>query len=397
MISVPSDIAGQSKHAADWLDGRKEQGPSPVLARAKRQMEELEVDWADAFAVPETESVTVPRQKKKRTEEPAATSHLPPAISASHTAKPPHPPGKVLAQKTADQQLMACTGGTESPTSSGTGQEERGRSKEEEEGRGGKEEEEGEGRGGKEEEEGEGRGREEEEEGEGRGGEETEESRGGESRKGNATRAIGVIARAMLFVARAMPCIARAMPLRYSFQASKTAPQQASQPQLASKPAPKQPLPVPDQPQEQGGPCDSTPPSTAPKAKQQSKADADKLARDELMQRRDWSYKDGYKPRWIIYCTTAIAPMIVEGAEIKPAGARRAPQDHVALIIPNDQWSPSQKGRRRRKRTTGRSSCPAARCSPPKAKRMRSWTSGSRGGRGTSLMKLWTSAPTQRQ
>ena len=44
MISVPADIAGQSKHAADWPDGRKEQGPSPVLARAKRQMEELEVD-----------------------------------------------------------------------------------------------------------------------------------------------------------------------------------------------------------------------------------------------------------------------------------------------------------------------------------------------------------------
>ena len=102
MISVPADIAGQSKHAADWLDGRKEQSPSPVLARAKRQLEELEVDWADAFAVPETESVTVPRPKKKRTEEPAANSHLPPAISASHTAKSPHPPGKVLAQKTAD-------------------------------------------------------------------------------------------------------------------------------------------------------------------------------------------------------------------------------------------------------------------------------------------------------
>ena len=92
---------------ADWLDGRKEQGPSLVLARAKRQMEELEVDWADAFAVPETESVTVPRPKQKRTEEPAATSHLPPAITASHTAKPPHPLGKVLAQKTADQQLLA--------------------------------------------------------------------------------------------------------------------------------------------------------------------------------------------------------------------------------------------------------------------------------------------------
>ena len=110
-------------------------------------------------------------------------------------------------------------------------------------------------------------------------------------------------------------------------------------------------------------------------------SDADKEARDELMQRRDWSYKEGYKPRWIIYCTTAIAPMIVEGAEVKPAGARRALQDHVAVIIPNDQWSPSQQGRRRRKRTTGRSSCPAARCSPPKTKRMRSWTSGSRGGR----------------
>ena len=62
------------------------------------------------------------------------------------------------------------------------------------------------------------------------------------------------------------------------------------------------------------------------------------------MQRREWSYKDGYKPRWIIYCTTAIAPMIVEGAEIKPAWARRAPQDQVAVIIPNDQWSPSQQG-----------------------------------------------------
>ena len=36
--------------------------------------------------------------------------------------------------------------------------------------------------------------------------------------------------------------------------------------------------------------------------------------------------------------------MIVEGAEIKPACARRAPQDHVAVIIPNDQWSPSQQG-----------------------------------------------------
>ena len=140
------------------------------------------------------------------------------------------------------------------------------------------------------------------------------------------------------------------MPLGFSFQASKTgpivkkAPQQAPQPHVASKPAPKQPLPVPDQPQEQGGTCGSTPPSTAPKAKQQSKADADKVARHELMQRRDWSYKDGCKPRWIIYCTTPIAPMIVEGAEIKPAGAKRAPQDDVAVIIPNDQWSPSQQG-----------------------------------------------------
>ena len=98
MICVPADIAGQSKHAAAWLDGRKEQGPSPVLARANRQLEELEMDWADAFAMPETESVTVPRPKKKRTEEPAATSHPPPAISSSHTAKPPHPPRKVHAQ-----------------------------------------------------------------------------------------------------------------------------------------------------------------------------------------------------------------------------------------------------------------------------------------------------------
>ena len=36
--------------------------------------------------------------------------------------------------------------------------------------------------------------------------------------------------------------------------------------------------------------------------------------------------------------------MIVEGAEIKLAGARRAPQDHLAVFIPNDQWSPSQQG-----------------------------------------------------
>ena len=76
MISVRADIAGQSQHAADWLHGWKEQGPSPVLAQAKRQMEELEVDWANTFAVPETESVTVPRQKKKRTEEPTATSRM---------------------------------------------------------------------------------------------------------------------------------------------------------------------------------------------------------------------------------------------------------------------------------------------------------------------------------
>ena len=40
-----------------------------------------------------------------------------------------------------------------------------------------------------------------------------EESRGGESRKGNAARAIVVIARAMHFVARAMLRIARAMPV----------------------------------------------------------------------------------------------------------------------------------------------------------------------------------------
>ena len=58
------------------------------------------------------------------------------------------------------------------------------------------------------------------------------------------------------------------------------------------------------------------------------------------MQRRDWSYK----PWWIMYCTTAMAPMIVEGAEMEPAGARRAPQDHVAVIIPNNQWSASQQG-----------------------------------------------------
>ena len=210
----------------------------------------------------------------------------------------------------------------------------------------------------------------------------------------------------MHFVARAMPCPACAMPLRFSFQASKPgpnvkkAPQQAPQPQLASKPAPKQPLPVPDQPQEQGGPCGFTPPSTAPRAKQQSKADVDNVARDELMLHRDWSYKDGYKPRWIIYCTTAMAPMIVEGAEIKPAGAMRALRTTWPSSSSTISEAPANKGankgRRRRKRTTGRSSCPPARGSLPKAKRMRSWTSGGPGGRRTSLMKLWTSTPTQR-
>ena len=114
------------------------------------------------------------------------------------------------------------------------------------------------------------------------------------------------------------------------------------------------------------------------------------------MQRQDWSYKDSYKPRWIIYCTTAIALMIVKGAEIKPAGARRAPQDHVAVIIPNDQWSPSQQGEEEEEEDDWSEFHSAARCSPPKAKRMRSWTSGSRGGRRTSPMRLWTSAPTQR-
>ena len=87
---------------------QKEQGPSQVLVWAKRQMEELEVDWADAFTLPDTEPVIAPWQKKKRTEEPPATSQLAPFISASDSAEPRHPPGKVLAQKTADQQLMAA-------------------------------------------------------------------------------------------------------------------------------------------------------------------------------------------------------------------------------------------------------------------------------------------------
>ena len=175
-----------------------------MLARAKRQLEELEVDWADAFAVPETESVTVPRPKKKRTEEPAATSHLPPAISASHTAKPPHPPGKVLAQKTADPQLLAQAAHRvqrQAEEAKKKEDEAKKKKKEEEEKRKKKEKDEEEKR------------KKKEREGEGRGGEETEESRGGESRKGNAARAIVVIARAMHLVARAMLRIARAMPV----------------------------------------------------------------------------------------------------------------------------------------------------------------------------------------
>ena len=210
-MSVPADIAGQSKHAADWLHGRKEQGPSPVLARGKRQMEELVVDWADAFAVPETESVTVPRQKKKRTEEPAATSHVPPAISASHTAKPPHPPGKVLAQKTADQQLMAQAAQRvqrQAEQAKKKEDEAKKKKKEGEEKRKKKEKEEEEKRKKKEKEEEEKRRK------------KAEEEKAEKVMQG----AFGVIARAMHFVARAMPCIARAMPLRYSFQASKTGP-----------------------------------------------------------------------------------------------------------------------------------------------------------------------------
>ena len=134
----------------------------------------------------------------------------------------------------------------------------------------------------------------------------------------------------------------------------------------------------------------------APKAKQQSKADADKVARDELMQRRDWSYKDGYKPRWIIYCTTAIAPTIVEGASNKPAGARRAPQDHVAVIIPNDQWCRSQQGEEEDEEDNWSEFMPSCQVFSAKSKCMRSWTSGSRGGRRTRPMRLMTSAPTQR-
>ena len=212
MITVPADIAGQSEHATDWLDGRKEQGPSPVLARAKRQLEELEVDWAASFAVPETESVTVPRPKKKRTQELAATSHLPPAISASHTAKPPHPPGKVLAQKTANQQLLAQAAQRvqrQAEQAKKKEDEAKEKKKEEEEKRKKKEKEEEEKRKKKEKEEEERRKKKEKEEDR----EETEESRGGESRKGNAVRAIVVIARAMHFVARAMLRIARAMPV----------------------------------------------------------------------------------------------------------------------------------------------------------------------------------------
>ena len=116
------------------------------------------------------------------------------------------------------------------------------------------------------------------------------------------------------------------------------------------------------------------------------------------MQSRDWSYKDGYKPRWIIYCTTAIAPMIVEGAEIKPAGARRAPQDHVAVIIPNDQWSPSQQGEEEEEEDDWSEFMPSCQVFSAKSKAYEELdpTSGSRGGRRTRPMKLWTSAPTQR-
>ena len=206
MISVPADIAGQSKHAADWLDGRKEQGPSPVLARAKRQLEELEVTWADAFAVPETESVTVPRPKKKRTEEPAATSHLPPAISASHTAKPPHPPGKVLAQKTADQQLLAQAAHRvqrQAEQAKKKEDEAKKKKKEEDEKRKKKEKDEEEKRKKKE------REKKEKEEEEKRRKKAEEEK----AEKGIAARAIVVIARAMHLVAHAMFRIARAMPV----------------------------------------------------------------------------------------------------------------------------------------------------------------------------------------
>ena len=400
MINVPADIAGQSKHAADWLDGRKEQGPSPVLARARRQMEELEVDWAHTFAVPETESVTVPKPKKKRTEEPAATSHLPPAISASHTAKPPHPPGKVLAQKTADQQLLAQAAQRvqrQAEEAKKKEDEAKKKKKEEEEKRKKKEKEEEEKRKKKEKEEEERRKKKEKEE---------EEKRRKKAEEGKAEkvmqRALSVSLHVLCISSRVLCSVLRVLCLCYAsallFPGKQDGTAAGTPAAARIKAILKQPVPVPDQPQEQGGPCGSSPPSTAFKAKQQSRADADKEARDELMQRRDWSYKDGYKPRWIIYCTTAIAPMIVEGAEIKPAGASRAFQDHLAVSSPTISGAPANKGSRRRKRTTGRSSCPAARCSPPKAKRMRSWTSahGSRGGRRTRPMQLRTSAPTQR-
>ena len=182
-----------------------------MLAQAKRQLEELEVDWADAFAVPETESVTVPRPKKKRTEEPAATSHLPPAISAFHTAKPPHPPGKVFAQKTADQQLLAQAAQRvqrQAEQAKKKEDEAKKKKKEEEEKRKKKEKEEEEKRKKREKEEEERRKKKEKEEGEKR-------RKKAQEKKAEKVmqRAIVVIARAMHFVARAMLLIARAMPV----------------------------------------------------------------------------------------------------------------------------------------------------------------------------------------
>ena len=260
MISVPADIAGQSKHAADWLDGRKEQGPSPVLARAKRQMEELEVDWADAFAVPETESVTVPRPKKKRTEEPAATSHLPPAISASHTAKPPHPPGKVLAQKTADQQLMAQAAQRvqrHAEQAKKKEDEAKKKKKEEEERRKNKEKE-----------------------------EEEKKRKKAEEEKAEKLmqRALSVSLHVLCISSRVLCPVLRVLCLCYAsallFPGKQDGTAAGTPAAAPSKPAPKQPVPVPNQPQEQGGPCGSTPPSTAPKAS--SRAEPTRTRRQEM-------------------------------------------------------------------------------------------------------------------
>ena len=353
MISVPADIAGQSKHAADWLDGRKEQGPSP-----------------------------------------AATSHLPPAISASHTAKPPHPPGKVVAQKTADQQLLAQAAHRvqrQAEQAKKKEDEAKKKKKEEEEKR--KKQEKGE------EEKRKKKGREEEERRKKKEKEEEEKRRKkAEEEKADKVmrRALSLSLHVLCMSLRVLCSVLRVLCRCYTF--------------------------VLLFPGKQDGTAAGTPAAARIKASTEAACPSPRPATRTTRsvrfhptqygsqgQAAEQSRRRQGGKRWAHAAPRLVPPKRLQasvdhllhhcdraddcGGSRSQASRRQGPSGPRGCHHPQRS---ANKGRRRRKRTTGGSSCPAARCSPPKAKRMRSLTNGSRGGRRTRPMRLRTSAPTQR-